>query len=60
MMVVVIVAAACVTSLGAVGTWVLLTDPEIAAEVSMDGPWPLARAILVTLGRALVSVLAYL
>jgi hypothetical protein len=59
-MTIVIVAAACVTSLGAVGTWVLLTDPEMAAEVSIDGPWPLAREILATLGRALISVLAYL
>jgi len=45
----------------AVGTWLLVTDPEVAAEVAADSSvLPLVEAIAETLGRALASLVAYL
>ena len=44
-----------------VSLWLLLTDPVLAGEVADGGSvLPVARALFVTLGRALAAVLAYL
>lgn len=44
-----------------VSLWLLLTDPALAGEVAESGSaLPVARALFVTLGRALAAVLAYL
>ena len=53
--------AACATPIAALGVWLLLTDPVVAADVATSGDLlPLARAIADTLGEALRDVLAYL
>ena len=55
------VLAACATPIAALGVWLLLTDPVVAADVATTGDLlPLARAIADTLGDALRDVLAYL
>jgi hypothetical protein len=44
-----------------VSLWLLLTDPAIAGEVAETGSaFPIARALLVTVGRAIAAVLAFL
>jgi hypothetical protein len=45
----------------AVALWLLLTDPVLAREVSEDGSmFPVVRELVVTIGRAIATVLAYL
>ena len=44
-----------------VSLWLLLTDPALAREVADSGSvFPVARVMLVTLGRAIAAVLAYI
>jgi hypothetical protein len=44
-----------------VSLWLLLTDPAVAGEVADSGSaLPVARALIVTLGRAIAAVMAYL
>ena len=58
---VVTVGVACLTPVMAVGTWVLVTDAEVAAEVAGSGDlWPLAAAIAREIGQALIAVAQYL
>lgn len=41
--------------------WLLLTDPALAGEVAETGSaLPVARAFLLSLGRAIAAVLAFL
>jgi hypothetical protein len=55
------IVAATLAPVAAVGTWLLVTDPEVAAEVAADSSvLPLVEAIAETLGRALVKLVAYL
>jgi hypothetical protein len=49
------------TPVAAVGTWLLVTDPEVAGEVAAAGSLlPIANAIAHAVGRAIVSALVYL
>jgi hypothetical protein len=44
-----------------VSLWLLLTDPALAGEVAATGSaFPVARAFLFSLGRAIAAMLAYL
>ena len=44
-----------------VSLWLLLTDPALAGEVADTGSvFPVARALLFSIGRAIAAVLAYL
>ena len=44
-----------------VSLWLLLTNPMLAAEVADNGSVvPVARVLLVSLGRAIAAVLAFL
>jgi hypothetical protein len=44
-----------------VSLWLLLTDAALAGEVVETGSvFPVARALLLSLGRAIATVLAYL
>ena len=44
-----------------VSLWLLLTDPMVAGEVAASGSaLPVARALLVSIGKAIAAVLAYL
>jgi len=53
--------AATLAPVAAVGTWLLVTDPEVAAEVAAESSvLPLLASIAETLGRALVNLVAYL
>jgi hypothetical protein len=53
--------AAALAPLAAAGTWLLVTDAEVAADVAADGSLaPLAAALAKAIGRALVDLLAYL
>jgi hypothetical protein len=53
--------AACLTPVAAVGTWLLVTDAEIAGEVAAAGSlMPIAKAIAQAVGRAIISALVYL
>jgi hypothetical protein len=55
------IVAATLAPVAAVGTWLLVTDPEVAGEVAADrSVLPLVEAIAETLGRALVQLVAYL
>ena len=55
------VVAACVTPVVATGAWLMLTDPDLAADVATSGDlMPLALAIAESLGEALRGLLAYL
>jgi hypothetical protein len=55
------IVAATLAPVAAVGTWLLVTDPEVAAEVAADSSvLPLVEAIAETLGQALVKLVAYL
>jgi hypothetical protein len=55
------IVAATLAPVAAVGTWLLVTDPEVAGEVAADrSVLPLVEAIAETLGRALVKLVAYL
>ena len=45
----------------AVSLWLLLTDPALAMEVAESGSaFPVARALFLTLGRAITALLAFL
>ena len=55
------IVAACLTPVAAVGTWLLVTDAEVAGEVAAEGSlMPVANAIAHAVGRAILSALAYL
>jgi hypothetical protein len=55
------IVAAGLTPVAAVGTWLLVTDPEVAGKVAAGGSLlPIAAAIAQTLARALVNAFAYL
>lgn len=44
-----------------VSLWLLLTDPALAVEVADSGSaFPVARALLFTIGRAIAAVMAFL
>jgi hypothetical protein len=44
-----------------VSLWLLLTDPALAGEVAATGSAvPVARVLLVSVGKALAALLAYL
>ena len=45
----------------AVALWLLLTDPVLAGEVTEGGSlFPIVRTLIVTIGKAIAAVLAYL
>ena len=45
----------------AVSLWLLLTDPVLAGEVTdSNSLWPVVRTLVVTVGKAIAAVLAYL
>jgi len=45
----------------AAGTWLLVTDPAVAADVAVKGNlWPVAEALVKIVGRAIADVLVYL
>ena len=45
----------------AVALWLLLTDPVLATEVSEGGSlFPVVRSLIVTIGRAIAAVFAFL
>jgi hypothetical protein len=47
--------------IAAVALWLLLTDPVLAGEVAdRNSMWPVVRALVMTLGRAIATVLAFL
>jgi len=53
------VAALCVTPVVAVGAWLVMTDPAVAADVAAEGElWPIVRAIVETVGDAVRDLLA--
>ena len=55
------IVAACLTPVAAVGTWLLVTDAEVASEVAAAGSLlPIANAIAQAVGRAIISALVYL
>lgn len=55
------IVAAALAPVAAVGTWLLVTNPEVAAEVAADSSvLPLFEAIAETLGHAIVKLVAYL
>ena len=55
------IVAACLTPVAAVGTWLLVTDAEVAGEVAADGSlMPIVKAIAHAAGRAIISALGYL
>ena len=44
-----------------VSLWLLLTDPALAVEVADSGStFPIARALFMSLGKAIAAMLAYL
>ncbi|MGH9203677.1 MAG: hypothetical protein ACRD2A_20820 [Vicinamibacterales bacterium] len=45
----------------AVALWLLLTDPVLAGEVTEGGSlFPVVRSLIVTIGKAIAAVLAFL
>lgn len=45
----------------AVALWLLLTDPVLAGEVTENGSlFPVVRALVVTIGKAMAALLVYL
>jgi hypothetical protein len=45
----------------AVALWLLLTDPVLAGEVTEHGSlFPVVRSLVVTIGKAIAAVLAFL
>jgi len=53
--------ATALTPVAAVGTWLLVTDAEVAGEVAADGSLvPIVAAIGKLIGRAALQALAYL
>jgi len=57
---VVAIAAFLAAPIAAVTLWLLLTDPLLAGEVDRGSLLPVFRALVVTIGKALAAVLAYL
>lgn len=58
---VVALAAFVAAPVAAVALWLLLTDPILAAEVTERGSLlPVIRTLIVTLGKAIAAVLAFL
>ena len=54
------VATACATPVVAIGAWLLVTDPALAADVAASGdPWPLVQAIADVIGDVMRRVLAF-
>jgi hypothetical protein len=55
------IVAGALAPLAAATTWLLVTDPALAAQVAAtDSLAPVAEALARVLGRALVGLLAYL
>jgi hypothetical protein len=55
------VMAGAMVPVAAAGTWLLLTDPDVAAEAAArNSLMPVADALVTMLGRALAGLLAYL
>jgi hypothetical protein len=55
------IVAAGLTQVAAIGTWLLVTDPEVAGEVAAAGSlMPVLTAMAQAAGRAIVSALVYL
>ncbi len=55
------VVALCVTPVVAVGAWLVMSDPAVAADVATEGDlWPIVRAIVETVGEAVRDLLAML
>lgn len=53
--------SAVLAPVAAAGTWLLVTDPILAADVAAEGSLtPVAEALLKALGRAMADLLAYL
>ena len=53
------VVALCVTPVVAVGAWLVMTDPAVAADVAAEGElWPIVRAIVETVGDAVRDLLS--
>jgi hypothetical protein len=58
---VVAVGAIAAAPVATVSLWLLLTNPALASEVADSGSiLPVARVLLVTIGKAIAAVLAYL
>ena len=58
-----IVALGAITAapVATVSLWLLLTNPALAGEVADRGSvFPIARALLVSIGKAIAAVLAFL
>ena len=50
--------ALCVTPVVAVGAWLVMADPAVAADVAAEGDlWPIVRAIVETVGDAVRDLL---
>ncbi|MDH4064282.1 MAG: hypothetical protein OEW19_07755 [Acidobacteriota bacterium] len=55
------VVAVCLAPVAAAGTWLLVTDPLVAADVAAEGSLvPVAEALMKIVGQALADLLAYL
>lgn len=55
------VVAACLAPVAAAGTWLLVTNPVVAADVAAEGSlMPVAEALVKAVGKALANLLAYL
>ncbi|MEZ5285200.1 MAG: hypothetical protein R2712_10410 [Vicinamibacterales bacterium] len=53
--------AACLAPVAAAGTWLLVTDPGVAADVAAENSlMPVAEALVKAVGRALASLLGFL
>lgn len=53
--------ALCVTPVVAVGAWLVMSDPVVAADIAADGNlWPLVRAIAETVGEAVRALMSLL
>ena len=51
----------CVTPVVAVGAWLVMSDPAVAADVAAEGDlWPIVRAIVETVGEAVRDLLSML
>ena len=55
------ISAFAAAPVAAISLWLLLTDPVVAGDVADSGSiMPLARTLLVAVGRAIAAVLAFL
>ena len=52
--------AVCAAPLVAIALWLLLTDPVTAGDVAdSDALFPVVQALVVAVGKAILSILAY-